>query len=255
MPDNGEFFERTIVFLGSLNRFTRAIEGLVIDLIAAISPWLTPLLPAYLTYTGLVNVLRFPTWAALAAAVVIETVGLSSVVTTNQLVDYNDSRLRSEQRAPIVLSMLTAVFYLGVVLSVNVLLDGGSSVDAKITKGLLSSLSICAGIILGIRSQHARRIEANLEVREERKTLRNTRRDVAQDAQVAQNPQVAHTAQVAGRDRRPTDWRELTSADRQSLIGLSPEEIRAGYPEIAFRTAQQWAQRVRMNGNGTGQDN
>jgi hypothetical protein len=52
--------DRTVEGLRGWQRFTRAVEALLIDNIAATSPWLAPLIPAYLAWDSMSKVLAFP---------------------------------------------------------------------------------------------------------------------------------------------------------------------------------------------------
>jgi hypothetical protein len=251
MNERRSFTDSAVAFLKGINRFTRAVESLVIDVIAGLAPWLAPLVPAFMVYQGMVNMLKFPAWAAVATAIVVETLGLAGVTTTFQFWDYNDARNKTEQRAPWLIALFTAVFYLAVVLIVNVIMDTTATGEEKLAKGLLSSLSICAGVILALRSQHARRIEANVEAREERRELRKMRLEEQKNEAEAQD--TVQDVQVAPEEPQVTDWRQLAPEDRAALVGLAPIEIMEQYPAISERTAQLWAQRVRgigRNGNG-----
>ena len=58
---------RIVKTLHELLRLNRATESLIIDVIASYSPWLAPLVPAYMTYQHMTGLLDFPRWAALAA--------------------------------------------------------------------------------------------------------------------------------------------------------------------------------------------
>jgi hypothetical protein len=240
-PPQPTITDKAVRFLKDWGRFIRAVEGLLIDNIAATAPWLAPLIPASMVYQAMINVLHFDNWIAWTSAVVIETLGLSAITTTFQFWDWNDIKKKREQRAPVLVAGLTALFYLTVVLIVNVLLDKTSPAEQKWAKGLLSSLSICAGVILALRSQHSRRLEESLDAKEGR-TMKRTEDQNAQDApQDTQEAQDAPVQQVA-------DWRMLTPEDKENLVGLRPSQIQDLYPELSMRTAQLWKQRVSENG-------
>lgn len=54
------FTDRAVHFLQNWKRFVNAVESLLIDVIAATSPWLAPLLPAYMTWYGMYTEMQFP---------------------------------------------------------------------------------------------------------------------------------------------------------------------------------------------------
>ncbi len=239
------FTQRAVSTLQGVNDFTKAVESLLVDTISGFMPWLTPIVPAIMTYEGMIEYLKFPQWAAVVAAVVVETLGLAGVTTTFQFWDYNDAKGKSEQRAPVIVALSTAVFYLVVVLTVNVIMDERATTGQAVAKGMLSSLSLCGGIILALRSQHARRLQENREAKEERKLRRLTANDTAEEEPEPQaNPQVVANG---------IDWRKLTEEERRNLIGLSPKQISLRYPNLSERATQLWAQRLReLGGNGNG---
>ncbi len=152
-------------------RLIRAIESLLVDAIAATAPWLAPVVPAYMVYGAMKAELGFDQWVAVAGALVVEFLGLSAITTTFQFWDWNDSKNQKDPRAPLAVAIGAALFYLIVVLTVNVILDQATAAH-KVAKALLSSLSVIAGIVLAIRSQHARRLAAREQEKAERKAER-----------------------------------------------------------------------------------
>ena len=162
---------RIVTMLDGLLKLNRATENLLIDIIASYSPWVAPLVPAYMICQNMVTHLAFPVLAGLAAAVCVETLGLSSIQTAVSFWNWNDSKLKADPKAPVLLAILTGGFYLLTVLTVNAMLDDTSGVY-RLAKALLSSLSVCAGVILALRAGHARRISETEHVHQERKAER-----------------------------------------------------------------------------------
>jgi hypothetical protein len=175
--------EKIVKTLQSLLKLNQATEALLIDVIASYSPWLAPLIPAYMTYQHMTNNLDFPSWAAMAGGVVVETLGLSSVQTAVSFWAWNDSKAKSAPRAPLALAVLTGAFYLATVLTVNAMLDPAPVIH-RVAKALLSSLSVCAGVILALRAGHARRINETERARAEAKQERAAARAAKRPAQV-----------------------------------------------------------------------
>ena len=226
---------KIISILQGWGRLIREVESILVDNIAATTPWLAPLVPAYMVYQAMTSRLDFPVWMAWAGAIVVEFLGLSAVVTSFQLWDWND-RYSVGQRAPVALAVSTAVFYITVVVTVNVLLDD-SMLLYKVAKALLSLLSIVAGVILAIRAQHSRRISARLQVNEMRKVSRKVSVEI---------PVTSESFRKLPESGDKLDWRHLTESEKLSLRGKTPAEIRRLYPMIEDRTAWNWSER----GNG-----
>lgn len=163
--------QRLTAFFNGWRELTRAIEFALVDNLAATAPWLAPVIPAYLAWRNMTNVLQFPAWVALIGAIVVETLGLSTVHTVFSLWDYNDARRKSDQRAPVWIAIITAGMYITIVMVVNVLLEERPMVE-MIAQALLSLLSVVAAITLAVRANHARRLADIRIEREERKAER-----------------------------------------------------------------------------------
>lgn len=187
--------DRAVKFLRGLLELVQMTEAVVVDLVAALSPWLAPVTPALMTWLSMVNVLGFPVWAAWAAALTVETLGLSSIQTAYSLWSYEGSRRKSDPRAPVLVAVLTGGFYLATVITVNALLDPGPPIQ-KLAKGLLSSLSVCAGLVLALRAGHAKRMQDLSIEKAERKAERQAARIERQ------RPEVVLPLSVGGNGRK-----------------------------------------------------
>lgn len=219
-------------FLDRWNELARKLDTSLIDNIASTTPWLAPVIPAYLAYHNMTTVMDFPVWVSFVGAAVVECLGLATVTTSFQFWDWNDKKRQIDQSAPFRIALMTAAFYLTIVLTVNVLLDS-SPVLHRVAKLLLSVLGVVGAIILAIRSQHSRRLAA---VEAEKAAKRQDRQEKRQ--------QTASTRQVA--DKVP-DWRSLSEEDKESLRGLMPKEICERYPGLSDRTARYWKSQLKIS--------
>lgn len=241
MTDRRDFVDRAVHFLRQWRRLFQATEALLVDNISATAPWLAPVPSAYMMYHSMNAALDFPAWAAFVGGAVVELLGLSAVTTVIGLWEYNEHARQRDQRAPVVLALITAGFYLAVVLTVNALLDPGEPI-ARLSKGLISCLSVVAGVILALRSGQAKRTQAIEDERAERRAARM--------AQVgARYPQEAQVAEVAEVAEKLRDWRQLSPGERARIAGMTPAQIRSVYPGLPERTSEAWAARGR-NGHG-----
>lgn len=162
-------------FLDRWNALARQLETSLVDNIASTTPWLAPVIPAYLAYHSMMKVMDFPFLIALAGAVVVEFLGLATVTTSFQFWDWNDKKRQSDQSAPFWIALVTAAFYLTIVLTVNVLLDESPPLH-RLAKLLLSVLGVVGAVTLAIRSQHSRRMAAVEEEKEMRRQERLMRK-------------------------------------------------------------------------------
>ncbi len=243
-------------------------EMVAIDTVAAISPWMAPVIPAYLTFIHMTGALGYPPWVAFIGALVVECLGLAAIYTATQFWDYNDAkhtekenrlagmdakerkiaRAKRQRNAPFWWAALAMGFYIVVILTVNALLEMEATQKGLTVKvlsnALLSMLSVIAGLIIALRSQHRRRL------------MRFPRRNNAQGAQGAANS--ANDAQVARKAISKADFLRLVGAqdsasvaDIASAHGLNGNydawlSSRRSVAELAKmvsvspRTAQNW---------------
>ena len=173
-PKHNRFTAAAVALLRGLREFVRAVEGLVVDVVSLFVPWLSPLLPAWMGYDHLMNVLFMPAWVAVAGALVIEALGLGTINTIFELWSYNAEKNKSNPRAPVFLAILTAGYYLAVVLVVNAMLDDVPTLH-RVAKALLSSLSVVGGVTIALRASHARRLDQIQTERTERRQARKER--------------------------------------------------------------------------------
>lgn len=219
-----------------------AAESVVIDIIAGVTPWLAPLIPAYMAYQNMKGVLMFDPWLALAGALVIEFLGLATVHTAVQFASYNDTagkrELKQQGKAPFWWSVLMSLFYLTIILSVNAILDYGTHTNAHIfTRALLSLISVPAAVTIAIRSQHKRRLAEVNQPKQNRNQTENKRQTVST---INETRPETHTGVSA-----------KTKADIvESLLMENPKASNASIGRVAGTTGQYVGQ-IRKELNGT----
>lgn len=201
----------------------KKIEAAFIDTVAAVTPWLAPLIPAYLVYHNMTERLGYPPIFGLIGAAAVEFLGLSAVHTAVTFWQWNDAH--KIERAPFWFAFGAGLFYVVIVLTVNAALDiWRDSDDVKIlAHGLLSLLSVDAAVIIAIRAQHARRLTERDEARQERRAARRDATTGKHDA--------TETRQAATRAEFVTAWR---ANGHQSVAALASEL------GVNIRTAQRW---------------
>lgn len=201
----------------------KRIESTLIDAIAAITPWLAPLIPAYLVYHNMTERLGYTPLFGLIGAAAVEFLGLSAVHTAVTFWQWNDSH--RVERAPFWFAFGAGLFYVVIVLTVNAALDIWRDNDSVkiLAHALLSLLSVDAAVIIAIRAQHARRLSERDEARQERKAARQA---ATSDATV--------TRHETTRDEFVTAWRDNGHA---SIAKLAQEL------GVNVRTAQRWAKK------------
>jgi hypothetical protein len=218
--------------------WVKKIEAVFIDTIAAVTPWLAPLIPAYLVYHNMTTRLGYPPIFGLIGAAAVEFLGLSAVHTAVTFWTWNDDH--TKERAPFWFAFGAGLFYVAIVLTVNAALDiWQDSADVKIfAHALLSLLSVDAAIIIAVRAQHARRLADKQSERDERKAQRVAAKsqNATPDATQKQQGDTGATpdATPATRDQFVVAWR---SNGHKSIAALADEM------HIHPRTAQRWVEK------------
>ncbi len=265
------FFARLRGGLESLQDTSQTFERVVIDNVSAFTPWLAPLIPAFLTYTHMIGSLSYPTWVASIGAVVVECLGLTAIYTATQFWDYNDAKAtekenrlvgmdakarklakqKKQRNAPFRWAALAMGFYIAVILTVNAALEmemtqAGFTVKV-FSNALLSLLSVVAGLIIALRSQHRRRLEKFSRRKGSNVTPQPPAQNTTDFAQVARksitkaeflrlhgaqtSEEVAPIAEAHGLDGNYDAW---LSSSRRSVAEL------AEMVSVKPRTAQYW---------------
>jgi len=145
-----EKFEQAMKSALAVNR---AMENTLVDVVAAYTPWLASFIPASLGYYNVTRVLHFQPWQGWIYAIVVECLGLATVATALKFWSWNQEG--NGKRAPLELALLTGIFYLVITLSVNVILDEGTT-TVKLVKALASTFSVVGALVVAMRAQQGK---------------------------------------------------------------------------------------------------
>lgn len=208
-----------------LTNLFNSAEDTLINAVSAIVPWLVPIVPAYLTFNHAHNPqeLNLPLLVAGSTGFVVEALGLASMRTIFVFNEYNRKYKDSTKKAQLRYPIFTYVFYLVVILLVNVVLDwqNGVNVYHIIAVGLLSLLSVPAGVLISVRAQHTeRQIEAEREKERQRKMreANKSRQNVSEQAERS----VPAKQNVSERSR-------VTASQRQNeILAILERDLAAG---------------------------
>ena len=205
-PRNTNFLAEGFEFISEV---INSAERSFLDLLSALVPYAVPIIPAFLTFDHVHKMMGFEVWVAYTAAFVTEVLGITSVSTAIRFYRHNaiyaaqaaaiasqpaapavkgkkNTKVKAnaittkknktaKNKAPFELAIFTYVFYLVIVLSVNVLLliESQSKTAAVIWAiGLFSLLSVPSGILISIRSQFGEMLEEKKEQQAARRAAR-----------------------------------------------------------------------------------
>lgn len=153
------------------NRWIGEVEHSLVNLLTAIAPWLAPLVPMSLTVTHMVEKLHFEKWVAYPTGFAIEVLGLATISTSLDFWKHNRQYVKEFERAgkqvtqakwrvPLELAVGAFLWYFIIIMAIVVLLSWPVKEQTQIyidiaVKGLLTTLSVPAAVVLAIRAQHA----------------------------------------------------------------------------------------------------
>jgi hypothetical protein len=192
--------------LESLGDILRRLESGGVDFVARIAPWASPLPTAFLTARATVRHLGWPNEIGVIAGVIVECLGLAATSTALTLRAYNQSKRRSDPKAPFALAATLVAVYFGSVTLLTVLLDTLPvlSVYAPLAFPVLSLAGVAT---LALRGDHWRRLTAIEKDKAERRERRRTRRvksQMSNDTKFDTRLDALRAARKAKRDARIT---------------------------------------------------
>lgn len=239
-----------------------AIESVAIDLVAKIAPWLAPVPTSYLVGRSTVEHLSWPLPVGVVAAVIVEALGLATTATSLELYQYNQTRRKTDPSAPFKLAAALVLFYFSVATSLTVALDI-FPVLAGYAPAIFPSLSLTGVLVMALRLDHRRRVQAIREEKDERKAERAQKRAhplpthaQAEPAQSAQNgPAVVQSSPSNGaQSRKERTKKTLLDAYRTDpFLGATDAGRRVGMHRNSIYNLLNELEaegRVHRNGNG-----
>jgi len=229
-----------------LNNWVNNTEGSLVNFLTAFSPWLAPLAPAYMTYQHMWEFLNFPKFYAFTLALVVEILGFGTVSTFLDFWFFNRRNRAQSKKAPIWLVVLSFMFYLGLIIFSNIMIDlakafgseGQQSFAIVAVRALLTLQTIPAAIIVAVRTGHRDLLR---EIKMERKQKLS---ETFQDEQFQREKVSENLPKVS-------DWRnlrpKLSDEDVYNLAYLSPSDVKVTADKfgVTERTVTNWREYAR----------
>jgi hypothetical protein len=164
-------------FFDRANDFIRNTETSLVNFLSAVAPWAAPLAPAYLSWNHMRMELAFPVWVAWSVAIVVEILGLSAISTILAFWMHNRRYKKDGRKAPVIVPGSAFIFYLLVILTINVMLEAakipGFFIASEwvriIAIALLTLLSVPAAIIIAVRTLHHQMLDGIEQEKAERR--------------------------------------------------------------------------------------
>lgn len=165
-------FATIIGFFEQLTLAIKAGEGSFVEFVVAFGPYVAPLIPAGLTYDHVVNTLGMSAFFGWSAAIAVEVLGLASGHTIASFWMHNKQNTAKRDKLPIWPITFTYVFYLSILISINVILDWG----IKPAQIIIAEIALCllttpAIVIVAIRAQHREILLRKVEYVQQRSNM------------------------------------------------------------------------------------
>ena len=153
------------------------LSSIIGNFASNIVPLLAGVLPAYLTWSHIVNVLSFPSWVGLAGAGVIEFIGLGAGNELMKVWNHNRRYKDEKNKMPMLAPFLTAFWYVAIMVSFNVILEAQpNSLFWKIVSvALFATLAIPAYALVAGKTLRMEWKNERTEAIAERRANRNER--------------------------------------------------------------------------------
>ncbi|MCK6566970.1 MAG: hypothetical protein HUU12_02470 [Anaerolineales bacterium] len=166
----------------SIVRFMDRTEVSFVTLLAKVIPLLVPIIPAYVGYSHVTDQftgLGFDSWAGWVYGGVIEGLGYAAIYKAVQFWEHNRKYTNEKNQAPLFAAVVIYLVYLIVTLIVNVVLDykAGVQLYKVVALGLISLLSVPAGLLMSISAVHTERTTERERANERTRNERNQRRN------------------------------------------------------------------------------
>lgn len=222
-----------------LNDWIRDTENSIVNFLSAFSPWLAPLIPAYMTYQHAYGRLQFPFFFAFAGSAVVEILGFSAVSTYLSFWFYNRRNRAEGKKAPLTVVIVAFGFYLTLIIFSNVLLDTFPSEKWAeiVVRALFTLQTIPAAMLVSVRTQHR---ELLSEIAKEKRESSESRQKPSETSKKDENL-VSETFR-----NFPKDWRSLeptlTYQQTIEIARLTPKEVRewANQIGVSEKTITNW---------------
>ncbi len=160
-------------FVNKVRDSISEIENGLVDGIAAIGPWITPLPSAVLVANAVVKDLHWIPALGWVTAAIIESLGLTTVSTSLLLWDYNVGKRKTDPGAPFLLAASLVGVYLFSTIGLTVFLDIFPELG-RYAPALFPLLALVGAVNLALRSGHRRRLSGIAQDRAERKAERQS---------------------------------------------------------------------------------
>jgi hypothetical protein len=249
-------------FFDFIREVIESAETPFVLLALVILPIISPLVPAFVTGTRLIEELQWKPWVAWTTAAVLELLGYVGAIAFIKSI----YRLRREGIfLPVFLNGFAYFFYVFVMYLVNVrlgFLSGDSTIVNEIF-AMLSFLTIPTGLLAAEHvSERSRKEEEERKRKDEKEEAEQIRRERSAErlekARIQAGKSLESSEKVSSEDgkkeesfQKVSDWRkvrpQLSRKDLEDLANLSPAQMAryAAEAHVTYKTISNWRNHAR----------
>ena len=158
------------------------LEKITVKLVAKLSPWLAPVPSAFFVARASLAHLDLPLAVAVVVAIIVETLGLTTVHTALWLSDWNHHKRKSDPTAPTVLAVALGLVYVVTTVGLTVVLEVVPELSL-LAPALFPALAVVGAVNLALISQQERREAQVAASKAEQKASRTESRKRVQTIQ------------------------------------------------------------------------
>jgi len=158
------------------------LEKSTVRLVAKLAPWLAPVPSAFFVARASLAHLDLPLPVAVVVAVIVETLGLTTVHTALWLSDWNHHKRKSDPEAPTFLAVALGLVYVVTTVGLTVVLEVAPELSL-LAPALFPALAVVGAVNLALISQQERREAQVAASKAERQASRTGSRKRVQTVQ------------------------------------------------------------------------
>ena len=206
------------------------LELLIVTAASKIVPILTPMIPGYVGYIHITDMMGFDPFFGWVYAGVVEGLGYAAIYKGVQFWEHNKKYAKgSPNRAPLGTTIVVYLLYLAVTLAVNVLLSwvDGLVWYKLVTLALISILSIPAGLLMSVSAIHTERENERTQANAERRAERLAERQTNEQPNEQQQPERTNAERrTPNRTNRPNERTQTRTIPQPSNERRTPNAER-----------------------------
>lgn len=233
----------------------KAIERTAVGFVAGLAPWLAPVPTAYMVANAALERLKWPLPVAIAGAVALEALGITTGTIALTLYEYNQGRKAGQPEAPFKLAAALVGVYFVSAVTLAALVDIFPEL-IKAAPALFPVLTMAGVGALALRSDHDRRLQAIADEKAERKADRQAARAAKAGSVKNQGEQTADLDRLKAGKQAALDARigrmlDVYAGDPMSTPSEAARQVGVSRQTIyTYLDQLEQAGKIRRNGHG-----